>query len=39
VEYVVENVYNFKFTMWIETNYGDTIQKTSKKLGFDLKVI
>ena len=24
---------------WIETNYGDKIQETSKKLGFDLKVI
>jgi hypothetical protein len=24
---------------WVETNYWDTIQETSKKLGFDLKVI
>jgi len=24
---------------WMETNYWDTIQETSKKLGFDLKVI
>lgn len=30
---------NLFVKQWIETNYGDTIQKTSKKLGFDLKVI
>ena len=24
---------------WVETNYWDTIQETSKKLGFDLKVV
>jgi hypothetical protein len=30
---------NLFVKQWIETNYGDTIQETSKKLGFDLKVI
>lgn len=24
---------------WVKTNYWDTIQETSKKLGFDLKVV
>ena len=30
---------NLFVKQWIETNYGDKIQETSKKLGFDLKVI
>ena len=30
---------NLFVKQWVETNYWDTIQETSKKLGFDLKVV
>jgi len=30
---------NLFVKQWIDTNYWDTIQETSKKLGFDLKVV